>query len=936
MKKISITFFVVTIIIIALALLVTPRIITKTFHERLSTSFVGDLSLDSLEGVNFNIFKGFTVEYIEISVADDTSNSSLILKDISLGVASNSMLRPNAPTVLSYISVDTIDVRSSNIQNKLEYKLEDILSNSIISIKFGDDFILSCDQFIWSGQHNDLHLENVELRRKRSDNYKFSFHEAQYGNSFVSNYLEIKLFGVVGDNNANNLLFNPVEFDSLFVTDSTFSFIEPIFSQFRNRIDSTSTIVNSSIVKVNKLAELILSQVEFDSLSLEKSLSTIKNSDSTLTESSHLNLEWFRDDFGDSITLSIPKVRNSKWPRIDTLFTAVRVTDGNLGTAVVAFQCDDISVASSLSFEERSDSGSLFISMINNRNSYIYETPLPFKFDTLQISADGVMRKSKEWEIDIAGSVGEASLYDYFPDSITQFANINIDTAQNCRMTVTPKTIRFNVDYLAGAFDTTTFSGDSLFIDSENNSVEGENIFVFQSNGESNDTLGSISSLTIREDSVGKINIVLDTVLLRSTQQYPKLAMDEVKSKIDELWNRKNKLSFLDSLSDLSCIYFNFKDTLGSRLTIDSLSIELGDELDLMSSKISIPSVGSISDLTSLIEFESSGLTIQSVDCGTIQLITDSTLTVDSISSIMKDVKYFRDEIISSNFSFRGDFELPIVGVYAKNIECSSTRELGKSRFEIFSESISHDEYGKATTISASGVLSDNAILLDSSRGTWDRITTRASGKINLEPNLSSTLRTSARNLKLSVIASDILSGHGTVTGYGSGRLQFSGNLLDPNSWTGRGSFLLRNVRIRGLSVQEGDLINEHAAPFKDFRMSEIVCSRFDLSRNQRLHLNDVRGSGESVDIWGWGNLSRSGYFYFEMDGKVHSATMVELPRLTRLALNERSSKDEGEFEVKLFGSPDDQRLITSKGIGGNVIRSQFRAMGASIRNIFN
>ncbi len=935
MKKISITFFVITLVVITIALLVTPSVITRTFQERLNRSFVGELSLDSLSGVEFHVLDGFTLDHLQLSLAEDTSNSSLLLKNVSLGISSNSMFRVNEPIILSYISVDTIRITSNNVEGET-IVLSDILENSVENLSFSDDFIVSSDEFVWSGPNGVLLLDNAELRRKGGHNYTFSFHDAQYGNTFVSNYLEVNVFGARNSVLGSNELLEPIQLDSLFMIDSSVAFIDPILDQLRNGIDSTAFIMDEAVTVINSISEMILTQVEFDSLSLEKSLSTIRNSDSTLTESSHLEMEWLRDAAGDSITLSIPKIRNMKWPRVDSLFASVRVEKGATQSAAVAFQCDDISVSSLLSFEERKDSGALFISLINNRKSCLYSTALPITFDTLHLSLNGILRNSNDWEIEMAGSIGKASLYDHFPDSIMQFEHINIDTAENCQLTVTPNSIKLISDHITGALDTINFSADMLIVDSEKSSVDGENIYIHQYSGVEIDTIGTISSVKVAEDSSGNLAVSIDSISIHNGTEYSDLHYRDLNPAVAQLWKWKNTVPLLDSLSELQCGYVKFADSSNTILIMDSLTINFGSEIDVVSSAISIPSVGFVSNLSSVIAIDTNGFTVNSIECGALQLVTDSVVTLDSISSIMDDIAYVRNVMIGESFNFRGDLELPSAGIAIKNVELSTHREAHAISFNLFTEKISTDSLSDATTISASGKLYDRFVQLDSSRGTWNRITAQASGKIYLEPNLSCSLRARARNLKLSTIASDILSGHGTVTGYGAGSLNFTGNLRNIDSWEGSGTFLLRNVRIHGLSVQDDGLIDEHATPFKDFRMEEVVCSDFDLFRDQRLHLNNVRGTGESLNIIGWGNLSRSGYFYFEMNGKVHPSTMSKLPRLTRLALNEHSSRNEGEFKAKLFGSPDDQQLVIAKGIGGNVIRSQFRAMGASIKNFFN
>jgi hypothetical protein len=274
-----------------------------------------------------------------------------------------------------------------------------------------------------------------------------------------------------------------------------------------------------------------------------------------------------------------------------------------------------------------------------------------------------------------------------------------------------------------------------------------------------------------------------------------------------------------------------------------------------------------------------------------------------------------------------------------KSIARSITAEISPDSSSFSARTITLPSWHDMDVFETSWHLDDTALSLWNLRAVTEENTRFFvdEASVTLNPALDAVITARVENFKLSQIErryfpeSDVYFRGG---GYFRGTL--SGQLTDPDSFTGdRLSITLVNLRVRNLPLQKNEIIQRFAPPFEEVYFNRISMNPATLMSDRRLHLKYVEAQSPLLNFTGWGNLSSRGVFYFEMEGEVQKKTADRLPRLTRMALNAESSTEYGHFTAKLFGNTDTQHLVPEKGIHGRVIRSEFRNIGASFRQIF-
>lgn len=210
-------------------------------------------------------------------------------------------------------------------------------------------------------------------------------------------------------------------------------------------------------------------------------------------------------------------------------------------------------------------------------------------------------------------------------------------------------------------------------------------------------------------------------------------------------------------------------------------------------------------------------------------------------------------------------------------------------------------------------------------------------GYLDLKKYLPCSLSVNLENVKLLKHSRTFLK-DSTVNIRGGAycRFKFTGKLLQPNSLKGKGSILLKNLRVSDIPLQKIEIITKYAPEFQKVNFVDLDMNPVVLKPGGKLHAKAVEAKGKELNFKGWGSFDLKGRFYFEMSGKVKASVADKLPNITQLALNKGDKLNYGKFNAKIYGSTKKQYLIPEKGIHGKVIRSKFRQMGASFRNLFN
>lgn len=937
-KHISLLIFLVFTIALVVTVFI-PRVAEELFENRLSDSFDGGMTIDSITGADFSYFNGFSVDYIRLNIKSGNGSFSAILNDVGLGVNAFSINNRSHPVVLQSLSAEKITVeRKGKERSDQRNSGVQMLRNSLQGILFTDNFSLDCSNLYWLNANDTIHFSSFHFKRLSKNDFSISVSESMVKNKLKSGFVQLDVFNIK-DGERDSVLVAPLNFSSVLprskeitektkAVDTLIASIKP--SDFESRVESGTEILNDLYERVSSLCT-------FDSLHLQNSLSTIKRDSSTLVELTWWSLFWQKDPNGDSLHITLPRIRDQKYGNIDSLETFFRIKNGAIPFAQL--QLDRGSYRSKIRCElpERLDSGRVDLHVRRNGvTSILQNGKTPFKMDLLRASLHGNWQKMGAWDFFISGQFRDISLEKIQAGERYITSNeIVLDTVKLKSLKVSSNDLKLNFSRIVGAIDTLNFSSSGVTYNWTNEELRLKKMILPSLVVDTHSIKASISDVTLtNHDDLYHIN--LDSLLLTTNQSRSDFVKTKSEKMARSVLSKLKSTPYYPKIKTLNCNEIKLRGINEELSSVSNLGVIAGDTLQITSSHIGVAGVG-VAKKVDINVLERNGImALCAGKIGKLYFGGDRSGLIDtlpqSVTSILKKHRSFMSRSCSVDIA-----HLTIPGVITRGRSVSiKSSEWGKSlRVSLSAKSVNLPKQGVVKNIRADGILSRHKVFLDSAAAVHKGVKGKIQGWLRFSPDYPCSLKVKAVNVKLSKVAHKLLRGHGTVTGAGALSLTFKGDLIDPLSWHGKGAFTLRNVNIKNLSVQNGEMIDKYAAPFKKIKLSKVRCNPFTLSRGMQAHLKHVTGSGELLNFTGWGSLNRKGYFYFEMDGKVHGTTMEELPKLTRMALNENSKDEEGSFKVKLFGSPDNQQLVPERGLSGKVIRSQFRKIGASFRKIF-
>lgn len=937
-KHISLLLFVIFTIALVVTVFV-PRVAEELFENRLSESFEGGMTIDSITGADFSYFNGFSVDYIRLNIKSGNGAFSAVLKDVSLGVDAFSISNRSNPVVLRSLSADTITVDREEIGgNSGRNSGVEMLRSSLQGISFTNNFSLECSNLYWSAASDSLSFSSFLFKRSSKSDFSISINEALVGNRVKSGFVQLDVFNV-RDGESDSLLIAPVDFTSLFprsgavqektkAVDTLIAELKP--SDFESRVES-------GVGAVNKLYKRVSSLCSFDSLRVENSLSTIRRDSATLVELTWWSLFWKKDENGDSLEVALPRIRDQKYGNLDSLEASFRIKNGALPFVELLFDRGSYRSKIRCELPGSLDSGRVDLYVRRNGVSSIFQSgKAPVEVDLLRASLHGNWRKMNGWDLFVSGSFRDVSLEKLQAQEQYITSNeIVLDTVKLKSFKVSSGDLRLNLSRVVGAIDTLPFSSSGV---TYNWAKEELRLKKLELPSLVVDTFTSAASLSgvVLQSRDSSYSVAVDTVLLKIKQTRSGFIHTKSEKVARSLWKKIKSTPYYSKIKVLNCGEMKLLGVKEELSSASRLAVYVGDTMRVKSSHVGVAGFGVAKNID-ITARERKGIpTLCGGSIGKLYLGGDRSGVVDTlpqaISSLLQKHRVFMNHTCSLDI---GHLTIPGVVTRGRSVSLRST-EWGKSlRLSLRAKSMNIPERGAVKNVYADGILSRHRVFIDSAAALHQGVYGSAQGWLRFSPEYPCSLKVKAVNVKLSKVAKNLLQGHGTVTGAGAVSMTFTGDLKDPLSWHGKGAFTLRNVNIKNLSVQNGEMIDKYAAPFKKIKLSKVRCNSFELSKGMKAHLKHVTGNGDLLDFTGWGSLNRKGYFYFEMDGKVHESTMGELPKLTRMALNENSRDEEGSFKVKLFGSPDNQQLVPERGLSGKVIRSQFRNIGASFRKIF-
>lgn len=936
-KHISLLLFVIFTAVLVVTVFI-PRVAEELFENRLSDSFEGGMTIDSITGAEFSYFNGFSVDYIRLNITSGNGSFSAVLKDVALGVDAFSISNRSQPVVLRSLSADNITVeREGEKGNSERNSGVEMLRNSLQGISFTNSFTLDCSNLYWSTVKDTFHFSSFLFKRLSERDFSISINESVVGKKVKSGFVQFDVFNV-GDGECDSLFLAQVDFKSIFprskailektkAIDTLIAAVKP--SDFESRVELGTDVIN-------KLYKRVSSLCTFDSLRIQNSLSTIRRDSSTLVELTWWSLFWQKDELGDSLKVSLPRIRDQKYGNLDSLETSFRINKGTLPFAELQFDRDFYRSKIRCELPQRLDSGRVDLYVKRNGVSSIFQSgKAPVEVDLVRSSLHGDWRKMGGWDLFVSGQFRDVSLEKLQLKEQYISNEIVLDSVKLKSLKFSSDELRLNINRVVGAIDTLPFASSGVVY---NWAKEEFRFRKLELPSLQLDTLTSAAIMTgvVLEGSDSGFFVSVDTLSLKVDQTRNGFINSNSEKLSRSLWAKIRSTPYYSKVSTLKC---GEAKLLGSREELSSASdlvITVGDTLRIQSSHVGVAGVGVAKKVDVTAQDRNGIVALSGGRIGKLYFGGDRSGVIDTLPQSVESL--IRKHAVFVNHGCSLDIgHLTIPGILTRGNSISlKSSEWGKSlRISLRAKSVNIHKHGAVRNIYADGILSRNRLSLDTAAALHKGVYGSAQGWLRFSPEYPCSLKVKAVNVKLSKVSQKLLQGHGTVTGAGALSLTFTGDLREPLSWEGKGAFTLRNVNIKNLSVQNGEMIDKYAAPFKKITLSKVQCNPFVLSKGMKAHLKNVTGSGDLLNFTGWGSLNKKGYFYFEMDGKVHSSTMEELPKLTRMALNENSKDEEGSFKVKLFGSPENQQLVPERGLSGKVIRSQFRNIGASFRKIF-
>lgn len=918
-----------------------PTFIEDRFKERLAECFVHGLSIDAAEGVNFSYWKGFSVERLVVHVKSEVGGYSAELKGVELGVAARSFLHSAEMITLNDISLKKLTIRSRFEKDNGRLRGIGMVKKSLIGVDFSERFALLCDTVSWGDSLETTAISEVSLKRIGERDFELACHGVKHRGHLKSGYVEIEVFNLREGSN-DTLGIQIPELSSLLPRTGK---IEALTASLESQLkcfegESVDLLADTLLTAVKKSYSNLFSVLEFDSVSVHNSLMSIRNSDEKLSELVWWSCVWKRDSL-NQISLKMPSVRDQKYGAVDSLVVEMLFDNELVLMNRISFQKNMHRIVFDSKTPECSDSGRIDLRIFKQgKRTLLHGSVLPFEFNALKLSLDGKWTKSGAWDLFLTGGIRNCVLDNFLPrSSFLRGQGVVIDSVFIRSLKMNSHDINISLGGFKGVLDTIPVEGEKVQFHLNGQKALFEKLKtelpVFKNEQNSIVVNGlkfeweADSTYLSAQDIQAFTRHTKESFIALKQLEWIRLLSERLSNTLPELSQDKQTIH-VNSL-----VLNGVNDELAS---ISNLQVKrLKDSVDIEYRHFGMAGLGIGKQGVLSLDISQKTPQISSVKMKQFHFGGDRSGIFDTIpgavSVFVREYRDFLDTDCSVNLGY---LSVPGVLTHGRGIRLDLRKRARSFKYDVSSKNMVLKDIGRIVNTKSSGMIHSDRVEIDSILVHHKGMKAYGAGWVKLKKGYPCALEVKASNIKLSKISQKLLKHNGLVTGAGAGALSFKGALLNPDSWKGEGSFTLTNVRVRNLSMQQGELIDKYAAPFKDISFSKIRCNPFDLNTGLKAHMKHVYGNGGLLNFKGWGNLTQSGYFYFEMSGKVHGTTMEQLPKLTRLALNERSRKDEGSFRIKMAGTPESQQIIPEKGLGGKVVRSYFRNIGASFQKFFN
>lgn len=939
-RKISlgIVLFILAVIIIITVFIST--FIGKALEKEVEQLFPKLAANSNIEDVEFNFAKGIYLGSLKMLFLLESGDTCYVeANKIRLGIDISKFLFQKGKVQVSRLRVDSVNVsvpmdfdsiNALELESDIKRTLRRFSRRDFIS----KVFYLSSNFFtIEDLNKKELNFNSLKIKKRSNRDFYFSFIRGGYEDLLNFNYvkLHLKNYGL----SSSAVLSN----DSL-----SFNINESLkLNEIVDGINGTS----------RKIRKKISSLVEFDLIRLSIADFTLKDSKCLTVKDVTLSLAGSENIINFGFNCSDLIIDN------DTINSCTfNITADDAGVISRDFKIftpmESVEASGKLSFKSADSSSVIFslkgADLLNISKIFNLDSSLSLNGNaTFNGVFKGVVKKPESWKItsDIKLSMMDFKINYKHKDNTLKIKmaadSLHLDSALWERgqfsggcIVFTNDTVKYNtvfsLDINDNSFFVSRLYSIPIFFGKEKMNLTASALSL-QLDSIITDSIFPVKKLSteilrIENNSNRKFNYKRYKNDFKKTLR----TVNDCNVKIGMLSIGKDSVSLLEAKS----LKYLVKDSLNHIVNISSLKIP--DKLELSSLKSSFYvdhtnriNINSIS--LNKIQLDAIGEGFKKVNKKNIHTQTNKYLRkIEKFSSVntrldMKNIKINLDSLESISI-YNISAKLTNVDTLYSSINISNIKlpesldnKLGQNIRKLRSK---FKQDGKKL------LLEDFKLEADGSRYYCD-------GNVMLVKNLPCSLSVNLENIKLFRHSRDFLKDSTVnIRGGAYSRLKFTGNLLRPRTWKGKGSILLKNLHVDGIPLQKIEIITKYAPPFSIVNFADVDMNPIVLRPGGQMHIKAVHAKGKKLNFTGWGSMDFRGRFYFEMNGKVKGSVIETLPNLTQLALNKGDDLNYGKFYAKLYGSTKKQYLVPEKGIHGKVIRSKFRQMGASFRNLFN
>ena len=197
--------------------------------------------------------------------------------------------------------------------------------------------------------------------------------------------------------------------------------------------------------------------------------------------------------------------------------------------------------------------------------------------------------------------------------------------------------------------------------------------------------------------------------------------------------------------------------------------------------------------------------------------------------------------------------------------------------------------------------------------------TAEARGEVPLRGNPVAHLRIAARGIDLAPALRFFVPSQAEISGKVDASFDAAAPLLRPSLFAADGDVTVSGLRVAGLAVQKGKLVQRMAPEFAELSFDKTVLRNVRASKDS-VSWRSRAGTGPQFDFSGRGKADTKWNFSATIDARIRPETARRLPAATRMGL---AAGSDGSRTVRLqvAGNPESQRIVNS----GDIVRQGIR-----------